>query len=410
MLTTKNDIKIKKQTDVEKEKKYFFQTYNRLPLVVEKGEGVYLYTNEGKYLDLVGGLAVNILGYSNEKVNNAIIRQIGKYNHLSNVFYQTTQIEFAEKLLTLSGFDRVFLASTGTESIEGAIKLVRKYFQSHSNSKTQLISFLGGFHGRTYGSLSLTPKEKYRKGYSPFLFNIAHLPYNSIKMLESEISDETAGVFLEFIQGEGGVVQADPIFINKLNELKKKYGFLIVADCIQCGAGRTGKFISPHHYDCDIDICVIAKGIGGGLPLSAIMVKEYLSAVWNTGDHGTTFGGNPVACAAGNVVLNELKSGLMENAKKTGEYLKKALLILQLKYSEKIKEVRGMGLMIGVKLMNIDPKSVVKNLFENKIIVSLVNDNVIRLLPPLILKKEDADLFLYHFKESLKYNRIKKQF
>jgi len=383
----------------EKESKYFFQTYKRLPLTVEKGEGVFLYTDKGKFLDMFGGLAVNVLGYNHAKVNDAIEKQIRKYHHLSNNFYQETQIEFAEKLLRLSGFDRVFLGSTGTEVIEGSIKLVRKYHKS--DVKQDLISFHGGFHGRTYGSLSLTTKDKYRKGFEPFLPNVYHLRYNSIEDLEKTISDKTAAVYLEFIQGEGGIYVASEEFINKLNELKAKHGFLIVADCIQCGAGRTGKFISTQHTNAEVDICVTAKGVGGGLPLAALMAKEYLNDFFHTGEHGTTFGGNPVACAAGIAVLDEVEKHAMKNAGEVGTYLKTEILNLQKRFPEKIKEVRGLGLMLGIELGDVNPEKVVENLFERKVLVNLTNGNCIRLLPPLILKKEEADIFIKEFAASL---------
>jgi len=383
----------------EKESKYFFQTYKRLPLIVEKGEGVFLHTDKGIFLDMFGGLAVNVLGYNNPKVNEAIVSQIYNYSHLSNNFYQETQINFAEKLLQLSGFDKIFLASTGTEAVEGAIKLVRKYF--HSDKKTELISFKGGFHGRTYGSLSLTTKEKYRKGFEPLLPNVHHLLYNSVDDLKRTVNENTAAVFLEFIQGEGGIYVADCVFIDTLNELKAKYGFLVVADCIQCGAGRTGKFLSIQHYKADVDICVTAKGIGGGLPVAALMAKEYLNDCFKLGEHGTTFGGNPVACAAGIATLDEIESYAMRNAEVVGAYLKNEIINLQKKYPGKIKEVRGIGLMLGVELGEVVPAKVVENLFERKVLVNLTNENCIRLLPPLILSQEEADIFLTAFEESI---------
>lgn len=383
----------------EKENKYFFQTYKRLPLIVEKGEGVFIYTDKGKFLDMFGGLAVNVLGYNNKKVNDAIVSQIHKYNHLSNNFYQETQIDFAEKLLRLSEFDRIFLSSTGTEAIEGAIKLTRKYF--NSKSKTELISFKGGFHGRTYGSLSLTTKEKYRIGFEPLLPDVHHLLYNSVDDLKRTVNENTAAVFLEFIQGEGGIYVADCVFVDALNELKAKYGFLIVADCIQCGAGRTGKFLSIQHYKADVDICVTAKGIGGGLPVSAVMAKEYLNDCFHAGEHGTTFGGNPVACAAGIATLHEIESYAMKNAEVIGNYLKNEILNLQKKYPTKIREVRGIGLMLGIELGDVVPEKVVQNLFERKVLVNLTNNDCIRLLPPLILSKEEADIFLNAFEESI---------
>ncbi|CAN5442348.1 aspartate aminotransferase family protein [soil metagenome] len=385
------------------EEKYFMPVYNRLPLEIERGEGSYLYTTDGrKLLDMFGGLAVNVLGYDHKKVNKAVAEQCSKYIHLSNNFYQETQIEFAKLILDMSGFDKLFLCSTGTEGIEGAIKLVRKYFSSQKIKKSGLISFKGGFHGRTYGSLSLTTKEKYRDGFEPFLPDVKHLRFNSTEDLEKNIDETTAAVFLEFIQGEGGVNVASEEFITRIKELKIKYGFLVIADCIQCGAGRTGKFISIQHYkDKDIvDICVCAKGIGAGLPLGAILMKENISEHLHKGEHGTTFGGNPVACAAGIVVLKELKDGLMEKVKEMGSYLMSELEAIK-KQTEKIKEIRGIGLMIGIELINSDTQKVSEGLLQNNILVNVTAGNVIRLLPPLIIEKADIDIFIGSFKKIL---------
>lgn len=385
----------------EKESRYFFKTYNRLSLEVEKGEGVYLFTKDGeKYLDMIGGLAVNVLGYGNPAVIKAISEQASKYIHLSNLFLQEPQVKFAERLIELSGFSKVFLASTGTEAIEGAIKLVRKY-QAGKN-KPELISFKGGFHGRTYGSLSLTPKLKYKQGHEPFLPNTKELLYNSIEDLYNNINENTAAVFIEPIQGEGGVNAASSEFIKELNKLKERYGFLIAADCIQSGAGRTGTFTSLEQIPIAADICVLAKGIGGGLPLAALLAKENLADTWKTGEHGTTFGGNPVACAAGLAVLEQLEESVMQNAMENGEYLREKLIALKHQYPGKIKDVRGLGFMLGIELQNTDPSEKVQIFFEKKILVNLTNENVIRLLPPLILQKGEIDFFISVFTEMLK--------
>jgi acetylornithine/N-succinyldiaminopimelate aminotransferase len=385
----------------EKEKTLFFNVYKRLPLEIERGDGCYLFTKSGeRYFDLIGGLAVNILGYNHPAVTKAITEQVHKYTHLSNLFLQEPQIRFAERILILSGFDRVFLSSTGTEAIEGAIKLVRKF--SIGKNKSELISFSGGFHGRTYGSLSLTFKEKYRRDHDPFLPEVTNLKFNSVTDLEKKISEKTAAVFLEFIQGEGGVVPVEKHFLKKLNELKRKFGFLIIADCIQCGAGRTGKFISPQHYDSDIDICVMAKGIGGGLPLGVILGKEYLNDCWKTGEHGTTFGGNPVACAAGLAVLDELENGVMKNAEVMGSFLNDELKKLKDIFPELIEDVRGKGLMIGIQVKKEQAQLIVDSLFRKKILVNLTNENVIRLLPALIINREECEMFLSKFEDVIR--------
>lgn len=380
----------------EKEKKYFLQTYNRLEQEIEYGEGVWLYTKSGeKYLDMFAGLAVNILGYNNPAVTEAITDQLKKFNHLSNYFLQDTQIEFAENLLRLSGFDKLFLTSSGTESVEAALKLTRKY--ANPLGKNEIISFKGGFHGRTYGALSLTYKEKYREGYEPLLPGVKFLTHNNEEELIKAVNEKTAAVILEFIQGEGGLSTVSESYVNTLEELKHKFNFLIIADCIQCGAGRTGKFLSIQHYKTSPDICVIAKGIGGGLPLGAVLVKDHLKDVIKAGEHGTTFGGNPVSCAAGIAVMKELENGVMQNANVMGEYLRKELVQLQSEYPEIIKDIRGIGLMLGVEVEDEFAKSLMKNFAEKNIFVNITNNNVLRLIPPLIISKEDIDYFITAF-------------
>lgn len=382
----------------EKEEKYFLQTYNRLTPEIDYGDGVWLFDKSGeKYLDMFAGLAVNILGYNNPAVSKAITDQLKKFNHLSNYFLQDTQIEFAEKILKLSGYDRIFLSSSGTESIEAAIKLVRKY--SNPVGKKEIISFKGGFHGRTYGALSLTYKEKYREGYEPFLPDVKFLTHNNEEELTEAVNENTAAVFLEFIQGEGGLSTVSENYIKTLKELKEKYNFLIVSDCIQCGAGRTGKFLSIQHYDISPDICVIAKGIGGGLPLGAIMIKESLKDFIKKGEHGTTFGGNPVSCAAGIAVLNELENGVMANADEMGKLLKSELEKLKNEFPETIKEIRGIGLMLGVELENKFAETIMQKFMEKKIFVNVTNVNVLRLIPPLIITEENIKLFTDTFRK-----------
>lgn len=381
----------------EKEEKFFLQTYNRLTPEIDRGDGVWLYDKSGeKYLDMFAGLAVNVLGYNNQAVSKAITEQLKKFNHLSNYFLQDTQIEFAERILKHSGYDRLFLTSSGTESIEAAIKLVRKY--SNPLGKNELISFKGGFHGRTYGSLSITYKEKYREGYEPFLPDVKFLTHNNEEELTEAVNEKTAAVFLEFIQGEGGLSTVSEKYIKTLSELKKKLNFLIIADCIQCGAGRTGKFISTQHYDIEPDICVIAKGIGGGLPLGAIMIKESLKDLIKKGEHGTTFGGNPVSCAAGIAVMDELEKGIMKNADETGKFLKNELEKLKNEFPEIIKDIRGIGLMLGVELENKFAETVLQKFMDNKIFVNVTNVNVLRLIPPLILSKENVKYFIETFR------------
>ena len=384
------DLKTREEND-------FFHTYKRLQIEIAHGEGCYLYTKSGeKILDMFGGLAVNLLGYGHKKMNEAIKSQVDKYIHISNLFYQEKQIALAEKIKQLSGFEKVFFCNSGTEATEAAIKAVRKY--SLGTDKTTLVSFTGSFHGRTMGALSLTARKKYREQFLPLLPDVKHLEFNSVAELDAEINDTTAAVFIECLQGEGGINPAQADFISKLNELKKKYGFIIAADEIQSGVGRTGTFNAFTQFGLDADIIIIAKGIGGGLPLGAIAGNKRVENVFTYGEHGSTFGGNPVAAASGLVVMDELENGLIQKNKSNGEILLSELNSIKQKYPDKIREVRGMGLMLGVELTS-PGQAVVDELMKRNVLVNCTNENVIRLLPPYIITKEEIDLFCDRFEE-----------
>lgn len=384
------DLKTQEEND-------FFHTYKRLQIVIERGIGCYLYTSSGdKILDMFGGLAVNVLGYGHKKMNDAIKSQVDKYIHISNLFYQDKQIALAEKIKQLSGFEKVFFCNSGTEATEAAIKLVRKYF--FGTEKTTLVSFTGSFHGRTMGALSLTARKKYREQFQPLLPDVKHLEFNSVAGLEAEINDKTAAVFIECLQGEGGINPAQAEFITKLNELKNKYGFIIAADEIQSGVGRTGTFNAFTQFGLDADIIIMAKGIGGGLPLGAIAGNKRVENVFTFGEHGSTFGGNPVAAASGLVVMEELEQGLMQSNKSNGNLLLNKLKSVQQKYPAKIKEVRGMGLMLGVELFT-PGQPIVDGLMKRNVLVNCTNENVIRLLPSYIITETEIELFCVKFDE-----------
>lgn len=384
------DLKTQEEND-------FFHTYKRLQIEIVHGEGCYLYTSSGnKILDMFGGLAVNVLGYGHKTMNNAIKTQVDKYIHISNLFYQHKQIALAEKIKQLSGFNKVFFCNSGTEATEAAIKAVRKYFLG--TDKSTLVSFTGSFHGRTMGALSLTARKKYREQFQPLLPDVKHLEFNSIAELDAEINDITAAVFIECLQGEGGINPAQAEFITKLNELKNKHGFIIAADEIQSGVGRTGTFNAFTQFGLDADLIIMAKGIGGGLPLGAIAGSKRVENVFTYGEHGSTFGGNPVACASGLVVMNELEQGLMQSNRTLGKLLLNRLNDIKHKFPAKIKDVRGMGLMLGIELTS-PGQPVVDALMKRNVLVNCTNENVIRLLPPYIISKVEIDLFCDRFEE-----------
>jgi acetylornithine/N-succinyldiaminopimelate aminotransferase len=383
----------------EKEKECFIHTYHRIPVDISHGEGVHLFDKKGnRYLDFFSGLGVNALGYSHPGIVKAVSDQIAKFGHLSNYFVTDIQVEFSEKLLKFSKMSKVFLSNSGTEAVEAAIKLIRKKY----GPAKKIFSLSNAFHGRTYGALSLTANEKYRTPFLPLLPNIYQLGFNNIPDLLKNIGNDTAAVFVEFIQGEGGINLISEEYINELKSLQTKFGFILVSDCIQCGIGRTGKAFSHEYYDIKPDIILSAKAIGGGLPLGALLVNDILADELAPGDHGTTFGGNPVSCAAGNVVLTEVfEHGLVYEVKKNGDYLIGQLLELKVMYPEHIKEVRGRGYMIGVDFY-YECSDIVTKLRERKIFSNCTNKTVLRLLPPLILQKNDIDYFLYNLHETIK--------
>lgn len=385
------------QNFLNRDAELFLPTYKRLPIDISHGEGVFLFDKNGnKYLDFFSGLAVNALGYAHPEIVEAVSNQIGRFAHLSNNFLTDVQIEFTSLLLKYSGMSKAFLTNSGTESVEAAIKLVRRV-----NGPDKIIySLTNAFHGRTYGAVSLTAKEKYRKGFEPLLPNTAILKYNDVNDLENNINDNTAALFLEFIQGEGGINCVTNEYVDAINRLRAKHKFIVVADAIQCGIGRTGKPFSHNHYNFVPDVIVSAKAIGGGLPLGAMLVSAEYKNVFEVGTHGTTFGGNPVCCAAGIVVLKKVfEEGLMNSVKEYGEYFMRKLNELAGKHSS-IKNVRGKGFMIGVEI-DSDCSNTVAKMRSKFVLVNCTSTNVIRILPPLIADQNHIGLFIQTFDEVL---------
>jgi predicted acetylornithine/succinylornithine family transaminase len=374
----------------DREAANFFHTYKRLPLEVERGEGVYLFTRDGKrYLDMFAGLAVNALGYAHPRILEAIRSQASRYTHLSNYFLQETPIRLAEILTKLSGYPRVFFCNSGTEAIEGAIKIARKW--GSTRGKSEILSLSNSFHGRTMGALSLMDRPKYRDGFGPFLDGCRVLPFNDPEALRKSVSPKTAAVVLEFIQGEGGIRPVSAEFARTLEELHRKSGFLLIADEIQSGAGRTGKFFGFQHYPVSPEVVTLAKPIGGGLPLGAILATKDVASVLEPGMHGTTFGGNPVACAAGVAVLEEIEEkDLTGRAAALGERLKDGLKGLAKEFPVLIKEVRGFGLMAGAEL-DRSGEGIAEAMRERGILINCTDTTVLRFLPPLIIEPSHVD-------------------
>ena len=392
-------------TILEREARVFFHTYKRIPLEVDRGEGVYLYGKDGqRYLDLFGGLAVNALGYNHPRVIEAIDRQIRRYIHLSNYYLQDTQIELAERLVNASGYSKVFLSNSGTEAIEGALKIARKW--GKDRSKSVVVSFTNAFHGRTMGALSMMDREKYRNGFEPFLPGFVSIPFNDVQALRRAVNKETLAVVLEFIQGEGGINVVTEEFVSELQRLRQQFDFLLVADEIQSGLGRTGKFFAFQHYTTpggiQPDIVVVAKPLGGGLPLGAILGSEKVTDALQYGVHGTTFGGNPVACAAGIVVLDELvNKGLTRHVAEVGDYFIGRLRDVQQEFRRLIAGVRGKGLMVGMELTR-GGDAVVEKMREEGVLINCTNQTVLRFLPPLTITRDELDEGLHALRKVLK--------
>jgi len=370
----------------DRETAVLFHTYKRLPLEIERGEGAYLIARDGtRYLDMFAGLAVNALGYAHPAVVRAISDQSARYTHLSNYFLQEPQIRLAEMLTVQSGYEKIFFANSGTEAIEGTIKLVRKW--GSTRALREIASMSNSFHGRTMGALSLMDRPRYRDGFGPFLDGFRVAEFNNPDTLRECVTPKTAAVILEFVQGEGGIRPVSQAFVETLAELQEEYGFLLVADEIQSGIGRTGKFFAFQHYQgVQPDIVVVAKPIGGGLPLGGILTRPETAGVLEPGMHGTTFGGNPVACAAGIAVIEEIINGkLMQHAAEMGTLMSSEFEQLKAKFPGLITEVRVKGLMAGIELdRDADPfVTAIRERFH--ILVNGTDRTVLRLLPPLIV-------------------------
>ncbi len=376
---------------MESEQQLFFHNYARLPLAITHGEGVWLVSDDGtRYLDMIAGIGVNALGYGDKRLVDAISAQATKLIHASNLFMMQPQFELAEKLLELSGLSKVFFANSGTEAIEAAIKMARKWAAQFGNpDKKEVVSLSNCFHGRTYGAMSLTAKPQYVNGFEPLLAGTGMINFNDINDLEEKVSNNTAAVFIEVVQGEGGIHRISQPFIDRLKELREQYNFLIVADDIQAGCGRTGTFFSYSQVNADPDLVCLAKPLGGGLPLSAVIGSDKVADVLSYGNHGTTFGGNPVACAAGLAMIDAIhKDNLMENAETVGNYINDEMQKLAAKHPQ-IIDIRQYGLMIGITV-NKEAKYYAGKALQRHVLINATSINVIRLLPPLTISREEA--------------------
>ena len=376
----------------ELDARYYMNTFGqRTPVCFTEGSGITLKDTEGKeYKDFFAGIAVNCLGYSHPRLVEELKDQVAKLTHISNVFYTENQAKLAKELVTNSCLDRVFFSNSGAEANEGAIKLAKKYFVEQGKpEKREFITLKNSFHGRTLATVAATGQEKYQKPYLPLMEKFVHVEVNDSDALRKAVNPNTAAIMIEWIQGESGVLPLAEEFVKTITEVCREHEILLIADEVQTGIGRTGKLFAYEWYGAEPDILTLAKGLGGGVPIGAVLAKEKVAAAFQPGDHGTTFGGNPLATRAGLVVMDELlRGGVLDHAAKMGEYLKEKLNSLD---NDKIATVRGKGLMIGVVFQEDIAKEIGNALREKGYIVGVVGTRVLRLVPPLVVTKEDID-------------------
>ncbi|GAB5408569.1 MAG: acetylornithine transaminase [Balneolaceae bacterium] len=381
------------------EKKHHFQVYNRFPVTIAKGLGTKVWDINGvEYLDLLAGIAVNNLGHSHPAIVEAIKEQAEELLHVSNFYYTEHQSEFISRLSYLSGLERVFLCNSGLEAMEGSLKLARKWGHDHGKSGN-IISFTNGFHGRSLASVTLS-KPNYQQGFAPLPSGLIQSPYNDFEALLKVVDDQTIAIAFELIQGNSGVNIADKGFVKKVRELCDDKDILLIIDEVQTGVGRTGKFWSYEHFGIKPDIVASAKALAGGIPIGAIMAKEEVASALGHGNHGTTFGGNPFACAVGNACLKTIeRENLTELAAEKGDFMMN-LIREKTNANEKVVEVRGMGLMIGVEL-SVPGRPIVEKMFAHKVLSNAAGGNVLRIVPPLVITQNEIEQVVAVLVESL---------
>ena len=385
---------------IQAEALYLVPTYSRPPVVFIRGEGSYLFDQEGKrYLDFAAGIAVSALGHSHSGWLQALQEQSRKLTHISNLYYSEPQVNLAQRLVENSFADRVFFSNTGAEANEAALKFARKWARlNYGEDKFEVIAFVGGFHGRTMGALSLTHKEKYRLPFSPLVPGVAFVPFNDLAAFEQAMSDQVCAVFVEPIQGEGGVRLAEKEFLAGLRRLCDRHQALLVFDEVQCGLGRTGRLWAHEWSGVMPDIMTLAKPLAGGLPIGATLVTESIAKEIEVGDHGSTFAGGPLVCSVACEVFDELSQPeLLRRVEQNGKQLREGLLMLG---EDRIKELRGRGLLLGIQ-MNDPVKPLIEAARRRGLLVINAGEDILRICPPLTITPEEIDFGLEILAESM---------
>jgi predicted acetylornithine/succinylornithine family transaminase len=387
-------MNLKQITDSES--KYLISNYKKYPLFVDKGRKCVVYDHAGKrYIDLLAGIAVNALGYNHQRINNIIRKQIKKSVHVCNLFYHPYQALLAKKLIEVSGLEKAFFCNSGTEAIEAAFKLARGYaYKDHlDEGKHEILTLANAFHGRTYGALSATASDKYRKPYEPLVPGFRFVKFNDVEELKAQFNEKVCALIVEPIQGEGGIHPCSPEFLTAARQLCDQYQALLIFDEIQCGIGRTGRYFYFQKFDIKPDVLTLAKPIGLGFPLGALLTTDRVAPTFGPGDHGTTFGGGPLACRVGFEFLKILQEDhLLKQIATTGDFFKERLLGLKAKYPF-VLDVRGEGLILGMEL-SFPGREVVNRCLEAGFIINCTADKVLRFLPPYIITKKEISKFI----------------
>ncbi|MHB8231809.1 MAG: acetylornithine/succinylornithine family transaminase [bacterium] len=394
--------------------KYIMNTYGRFDITLAKGDGCTLYDENGKkYIDFASGIAVNSLGYNNRAVNKAVASQIKKLIHVSNYFYTEPQALLAEKLCKNSFADKVFFCNSGAESVEGAIKLARIYARKFSKRGHKIIAMQNSFHGRTFGALSATGQDKYRNGFEPLLDGFTHVKFNDLDSVKELISGggkagngkDYCAVIVEPVQGEGGVNIAGGDYIKALRDLTAENDMILIFDEVQVGLGRTGKLFAYMNFGVEPDIMTLAKPLAGGLPVGAVLAKDFVAHAFEPGNHASTFGGGPLVMSAANAFFDEIvKNGFLDNVLKKGERVKTKLMELKLEFPEFIKDVRAAGLIAAIEFHEIKAKDITAQLIKEGFLTTAVQDKILRLTPPLIIGKNEIDLLIEAIVKILNHN------
>lgn len=392
-----------KESEIEKAEQSFYKTYNRFPVIFDHGNGVNLYDSEGReYLDFGAGIAVMSLGYNDSEYNQAVKDQVDKLLHTSNLFYNQPSIDAAEKLLKVSGMDRVFFTNSGTEAVEGALKIAKRYaFNRDGHGGHEIIAMKHSFHGRSLGALSVTGNDHYQEPFQPLLPGIRFADFNDLESVKALINENTCAILMETIQGEGGIYPAAEDFLKGVGELCETHDLLLMLDEIQCGMGRSGFWFAWQEYGLKPDVMMVAKALGNGVPIGAFLASGKAASAMQPGDHGTTYGGNPLVCAAAGKVLDLFEErNMLAHVQRVGEYLWKKLDEFVDNHECAVAH-RGKGLMQGLEF-SIPAAPVIKRaLLEQQLVLIGAGANIIRFVPPLVVETSDVDAMIEKLERAL---------